>query len=205
MQLHPPTGEIYVVGENGIYEELEAVGLHCHGKEDEHETDVAVLASMNPAISTVVVGLDRKINYIKMSRAAAYIRDFGCSFIATNLDAAFPNAGGIISGGSGCIVSAISTICGKQPEVVIGKPSRSFIDLVLDSHPGIKLSEMLMVGDRLDTDIHFAQRCHIPSLCVLTGFATEDSIFKVEDALAPTWYTASVSDIKSVLCGENPF
>ena len=42
---------------------------------------------MNPSIKTVVVGLDRNINYVKISRAASYIRDYGCTFIATNMDA----------------------------------------------------------------------------------------------------------------------
>ena len=52
------------MGEDGIYQELEAVGIKCNGREDEKETAVSVLKNMNPLIHTVVVGLDRKINYV---------------------------------------------------------------------------------------------------------------------------------------------
>ena len=50
------------MGEDGIYQELEAVGIKCNGREDEKETVVSVLKNMNPLIHTIVVGLDRKIN-----------------------------------------------------------------------------------------------------------------------------------------------
>ena len=121
---------------------------------------------MNPSIKTVVVGLDRNINYVKISRAASYIRDYGCTFIATNMDATFPNAGGLITGGSGCIVSAISTVAGKQPDIVIGKPNSTFIDLIKQYHPGVQPTNILMTGDRLDTDILFAKKNNIHSLCI---------------------------------------
>ncbi len=100
---------------------------------------------MNPSIGTVVVGLDRAINYVKLSRAAAYIRDQKCMFVATNTDGSYPNAGGVISGGSGCMVAAISTICGKKPDIVIGKPNSVFIDLILESHPDRYCDHHLMI------------------------------------------------------------
>ena len=58
---------------------------------------------MNPNIENVVVGLDRDINYIKLSRAASYVRDQHCHFIATNNDAADPNDKGLIVGAAGMI------------------------------------------------------------------------------------------------------
>ena len=89
------------MGEDGIYNELEAVGIKCHGREDAGETDVNVIKTMNSLIRTVVVGLDRQINYVKLSRAASYIRDYGCSFVATNTDASDPNDEGLIVGAAG--------------------------------------------------------------------------------------------------------
>ena len=58
---------------------------------------------MNPNVENVVVGLDRDINYIKLSRAASYVRDQHCHFIATNNDAADPNDKGLIVGAAGMI------------------------------------------------------------------------------------------------------
>ena len=154
---------------------------------------------MNPSIKTVVVGLDRNINYVKISRAASYIRDYGCTFIATNMDATFPNAGGLITGGSGCIVSAISTVAGKQPDIVIGKPNRTFIDLIKQYHPDVQPTNILMTGDRLDTDILFAKKNNIHSLCVLSGISTEKLIQTCNDDIAPEYYTNSIADLLSFI------
>lgn len=194
---------MYVVGEKGIYDELQNVGIRCIGLEDNEQKDISVLTNMDGRVGTVVVGLDRSINYVKMSRAASYIRDYHCRFIATNADGSYPNAGGIVSGGSGCMVAAISTICGKQPDVVVGKPNSVFIDLILESHPELEKKEIMMVGDRLDTDIAFARQNQIYSLCVLTGIASEESIKAVADIAAPHFYTNSIADLHSILLAKS--
>lgn len=152
---------------------------------------------MDPSVRTVVVGLDRNINYVKISRAASYIRDYGCSFIATNTDASYPNAGGIVSGGSGCMVSAISTVAGKGPDIVIGKPNSTFIDLIRQKHPDVGTDNIMMTGDRLDTDILFAKKNHIHSCCVLSGITTEEMIHSCKETICPEFYTSSVADFMS--------
>lgn len=192
-------GDVYVVGENGIYEELEAVGIHCYGREDNDKKDINVLTTMQPSVRTVVVGLDRNINYVKISRAASYIRDYGCSFVATNADASYPNAGGIVSGGSGCMVSAIRTVAGREPNVIIGKPYSTFIDLIRRYHPDVGVDTILMTGDRLDTDILFARANHIHSLCVLTGITSKEMIQSSHESQCPEFYTSSVADLLSLL------
>lgn len=191
-------GDVYVVGESGIFEELQEAGIRCYGMEDNDEKDISVLTKMNPSVRTVVVGLDRSINYVKISRAASYIRDYGCSFIATNTDASFPNAGGIVSGGSGCMVSAISTVAGKQPDITIGKPNGTFIDLIMKQHPDVKPENILMTGDRLDTDILFARKNKIHSLCVLTGVTSEDMIQSCKEDICPEFYSSSVSELLNI-------
>ena len=97
----PNHKDAYVIGEKGIYDELEAVGIKCHGMEDNSQTDISCLKDMNPDVGTVVVGLDKSVNYVKLSRAASYIRDYHCPFVATNNDAADPNEQGLIVGAAG--------------------------------------------------------------------------------------------------------
>ena len=89
------------MGEQGIYDELKEVGIPCHGMEDNDVKDVPSLSTMDPSVTSVVVGLDRDVNYVKLSRAAAYIRDQHCSFIATNSDAADPTDNGHVVGAAG--------------------------------------------------------------------------------------------------------
>lgn len=178
---------------------MEAVGIPCCGLEDNGRSDISVLAAMDSRVRTVVVGLDRCINYVKLSRAASYVRDFGCRFVATNTDGSFPNAGGILSGGSGCMVAAIAAASGKQPDCVIGKPSSFFIDLVRAQRPDVGLDEIMMVGDRLDTDIAFARANHIQSLCVLSGISSEKAILEADASCAPSFYSSSLQVVKTLL------
>lgn len=58
-----------MIGEKGIYDELNEVGIKCHGIEDNNVTDIASLGQLDPAITSVVVGLDTHVNYVKLSRA----------------------------------------------------------------------------------------------------------------------------------------
>ena len=69
-----------MIGEKGIYDELNEVGIKCHGIEDNNVTDIASLGQLDPAITSVVVGLDTHVNYVKLSRAASYIRDRHCLY-----------------------------------------------------------------------------------------------------------------------------
>lgn len=98
---HSKGGEAYVIGEQGIYDELNEVGIKCHGKEDADTNDLSSLSKLNPSVTSVVVGLDRNVNYLKLSRAAAYIRDQNCSFIATNTDPSDPTDDGLVVGAAG--------------------------------------------------------------------------------------------------------
>ena len=56
------------------------------------------------------------------------------------------------------MVSAVSTICGRQPDVMLGKPGSMFYEIVKNRHPEIDPWDVMMVGDRLETDIAFANR-----------------------------------------------
>lgn len=143
------------MGEDGIYQELEAAGIKCYGREDEKETVVSI-KKMNPLIHTIVVGLDRKINYVILCRVTSYIRDYGCSLIATNPDASYLYPGNIHAEDSGCIVAAIEVAAGRKADCVIGKPNQFIIDLIRFNHPEIHVRDMMMIGYRLDTDILFA-------------------------------------------------
>lgn len=90
-----------MVGEKGIYDELNEVGIKCHGIEDNSVTDIASLGQLDPSITSVVVGLDTHVNYVKLSRAASYIRDRHCLYLATNTDASDPTDNGLIVGAAG--------------------------------------------------------------------------------------------------------
>lgn len=145
---------------------LNEVGIKCHGIEDNNVTDIASLGQLDPAITSVVVGLDTHVNYVKLSRAASYIRDRHCLYLATNTDASDQRK--TVSSWArqvflipacdvGSMVSAVSAICGKRPDAVLGKPSRGFLEIVRSREPSLDSWDIMVVGDRLDTDVALAR------------------------------------------------
>lgn len=144
-----PGKKVFVVGEKGLYDELEEAGIECVQK----GSDI------------VVAGLDRDFTYDKLAMALTELNN-GAILLASNLDPTFPTELGERPG-AGAIVAAIEAASGKRA-YVIGKPNCFSLELIKEDF-GLSDDEMLMVGDRLMTDIAFAKGCGIRSALVLSG------------------------------------
>ena len=88
----PKDKKVYVIGEDGIGEELDLKGIrHCGGKADKDrkvELKPGYALPHDADVGAVVVGFDRNINYYKIQYATLCISENpGCHFIATNTDA----------------------------------------------------------------------------------------------------------------------
>ena len=145
---------IYMIGEKGLREELELAG---HELVKEKEAEKA---------THVVVGLDRGLNYNKLTAGMRAILA-GAKFVATNRDCSFPGESGLFPG-AGAIVSFLEAATSRKPDVVIGKPETFLLELaleVLGSNP----RETALVGDRLDTDVVAGKRMGMKTILVLTG------------------------------------
>jgi HAD superfamily hydrolase (TIGR01450 family) len=153
-----PDGCAFVVGESGIVHELESAGIRVVRDEDISSVDY------------VVVGIDRKFNYEKLTQAQQAILA-GAKFIATNRDATFPIENGRVVPGGGAIVSAIETASGVKP-ILIGKPESYALDKILELEDS-KPSESIIIGDRLETDILLGNRLGMHTVLVLTGVSDE--------------------------------
>lgn len=115
-----------------------------------------------PPAAAVVVGFHRDFDFDGLERASRAIRA-GARFVATNLDATYPIAGGLLPG-AGSLVAAVATASGVQPEVA-GKPYPAAAAMV---HHRLGLRGV-MVGDRPTTDGDFADRLGWPFALVLSG------------------------------------
>jgi len=155
--------EVYVIGEEGLIKELEDAGIHVVG-------DAEVLLSH---VEAVVVGLDRQLTYAKLATALKALHR-GAIFIATNEDSTLPTERGLMPG-AGAIVAALACASGKRPDYVIGKPNRWIFDVALE-RLGVKRHEVLVIGDRLDTDVMGAYNAGMDSALVLTGVAKPPDI-----------------------------
>ena len=118
------------------------------------------------------MGLDFQLNYEKIYHASNFVRE-GALFIGTNPDKTFPLQGGLAPG-AGSIISPVEVASGVTP-VIIGKPEKYLYQLAL-SRSGSLPEETLMLGDRLDTDIHGAQQLGIRTGLVFTGISTLDDV-----------------------------
>jgi len=149
---------VFVVGEDGLKSELSWQGIPTGWR----------------GANIVLVGLDREFNYQKLSHALRLIQN-GADFIATNTDNTIVTERGILPGG-GSIVSAVQAACGKEP-IVIGKPSQIIGKIVLDRLK-LKPEDVLLLGDRLETDIAMGNILGMKTALVLTGISKREDIEK---------------------------
>jgi NagD protein len=117
-----------------------------------------------------VVGFDGTLTYPRLCRAAWWIKQ-GKPFFATNPDRVCPTDQPTVLVDCGSICAALEAATGRAPDAVFGKPDPSMIRGILHHH-ALAPEELVMVGDRLYTDIAMAHRAGVLGVLVLTGEAT---------------------------------
>ena len=143
--------DAYILGEDSLRDALREASVTLSGD------------------SAVIVGICRSYSYDDVNEAMQRILS-GSAFIATNRDATYPLAYGKLVPGAGSLVSAIVT-CTETEPVLIGKPNSYMIRWILEE-AGVEPASVLVVGDRIETDIEagIAAGCHTHLvLCGVTG------------------------------------
>jgi HAD superfamily hydrolase (TIGR01450 family) len=154
----------------------------------------AVLTQDPMAAQIVVSAMDKEFNYDKLAAAQKAIHN-GALFWATNLDATLPVEDGFRPG-SGSIVSAIATAAGKRPDRIFGKPQTDLAEMALEML-GMERDDLLVVGDRMETDILFAKNAGLMSALVLTGASAREDIGRFD--FEPDHILETINDIESIL------
>lgn len=152
-----PGEKVLVIGGPGVHEELEKRGAELlePGRCDPREAE------------TVVVGMDLSFDFSRLAAATTALRA-GARLVATNEDATFPTAAGLLPG-AGSVVAAVATAGGAEPAVA-GKPHEPVAQLVRQLAGEVRI----MVGDRPSTDGCFAAVLEVPFGLVLTGVTPAD-------------------------------
>lgn len=151
-----PGSRCMVIGMQGLRDAVTARG--CELVDDPSLADV------------VVTGLDRELTYDKLVRGTRALLA-GARFIASNADHSFPAADGI-SPGAGVIMAALETATGRSAEVA-GKPQAPLFEAAAARLPA---GPVLMVGDKVETDIAGAAALGWDTALVLTGVTDRDSV-----------------------------
>lgn len=127
----PKSQKAYVVGAHGLEEELAEEGISFIGGTDPKDNTLASFSLADfvpdPDVGAVVCGLDKKVNYTKLSKALQYLLK-GCAFVATNEDSTYPIAHGLLPG-AGAVIAPLKTASGREP-VCTGKPSTIMLDCI---------------------------------------------------------------------------
>jgi 4-nitrophenyl phosphatase len=149
-----------VIGTPSLRIELERSGV---GTTDDHG-----------AADAVVVGLDPDLTYDKLKKATLAVGN-GARLVATNDDATFPSSDGIIPG-AGAIVAALERATGVAAEVC-GKPHPPMLRAV---SARVGPGPVMVIGDRVDTDIAMGRAMGWATALVLTGVTSPDDAATIE-------------------------
>lgn len=205
-------GTVYVVGTNGVKDELDEVGIPCIGVgPDPMPTEwnldkMAELTSkIGPEVQCVIAAFDNLISYVKLMKAVSVLSRPNSVFIATNTDEQFPFSSSCILPGTGSMVAAIAASAEREP-VVMGKPSPMMFEVVQKHHPDVDPKRTLMIGDRANTDILLGKNCNLHTLMVGTGCHSLANIReweKSEDSktkrLVADFYIDKLADLQGLL------
>jgi 4-nitrophenyl phosphatase len=175
----------YVIGEEGLVDELSRAGVRVvHGERNGH-------------VDSVVVGLDREFTYRKLLAAQQAILA-GARFIATNGDLTFPVEEGRVIPGGGSLVAAVQAATSLAP-LVIGKPESYAVEKILQI-TGASPDHTYMVGDRMDTDILAGRRMGLHTVLVLTGVSRAEDVESAPAEMRPEIVLPDLSRLPEVSC-----
>ncbi|MBC7092369.1 MAG: HAD-IIA family hydrolase [Nitrososphaeria archaeon] len=171
--------KVYVVGGSALKSLFKEKGFIVVDDEHAREADF------------VVSCFDPEFNF-KRLEAACYAIQYGAKFIATNLDMVLPVEDGYRPG-AGAMAAAITAATKVKP-FLIGKPSKIIVEMAL-KYSGLRKNEVVIVGDKVETDIIAAKRAGIKSILVLTGVTSKADLDKVPKKYYPDIVLESVNDM----------
>jgi HAD superfamily hydrolase (TIGR01450 family) len=117
-----------------------------------------------PPCDFVVVGMDTTFSYEKIHMAMDAIMG-GAVFIVCNRESNFPGDNGRIYPGCGPMVAAIEAAVGFSPKYMVGKPNVLMLENIAASYHA-KSSEILVVGDSVESDVEMALAFGSPAVLV---------------------------------------
>ncbi|TGZ79490.1 2-phosphoglycolate phosphatase [Ascodesmis nigricans] len=196
----PSSKRVYILGESGIEEELTLAGISHFGGSDPTENRPLSDADLetfgpDPTVGAVLCGLDRNLNYRKLSKAFHYLTHPDTLFLATNIDSTFPSHGKLFPG-AGTTAAPLVTMLGGREPTSFGKPSLAMMDAIEAGTGGFERSRACMVGDRLNTDIKFGVEAGLGgTLAVLTGVVKEEEVVRGEGGVWAGAYVETLGDL----------
>ncbi len=168
-----PGGTAFVIGEVGLTTAMHEAGY--------------VLTDRNP--DYVVLGETRNYSFEQITTAIRLI-GAGSRFVATNPDPTGPSRAGVLPA-AGAVAALIEKATGRTPYFV-GKPNPLMMRSAMRAI-GAHSETTLMIGDRMDTDVIAGLESGMPTVLVMTGISTLETV--AQYPFRPTMVINSVADL----------
>ncbi len=176
-----PGAKIFLVGTSSLHNEMSTYNIR-------------LVNSIEDNPDFVVVGFDMELDYKKLLVACELI-DKGVPFYATHPDMVCPIKDKRYIPDCGAICQMITHATGKTAEH-FGKPDKKMVEIIADKF-SLNHSELLMIGDRLYTDIALGKNAGIATICVLSGESSKEDIASSEHK--PDFVINSIKDLLTCL------
>jgi Predicted sugar phosphatases of the HAD superfamily len=138
----------------------------------------------------VLLAFDTSLTYEKIWRANVLL-DKGKEFIATHPDIVCPSDRGDMPD-VGSLMALLECSSGRAPSVICGKPYSPMSEII-DGIVASPKDRIVMIGDRLYTDVLFGINNGYKSLLVLSGETTEEMLR--DSGIKPTYVLPTVNEL----------
>jgi len=207
-RLEPTPRDVFVVGAEGLRDEIRAVGIGVRPAEElpgAHPPPEAAADGVDPGAmreylthldlppipDTVVVGLDLHLTYARLAEAQRAVLG-GARFIASNKDRAYPVEGRLLPG-AGSIVKALEVATGRDA-VCIGKPE-PFLFQEAIRRAGDAAGPVVVVGDATEYDIVAAHRVGAVGVLITTGLTERSAVAGATGEAVPDHVIGSLDEL----------
>lgn len=175
LKKHHPNKTVYPVGTASFIKAL---------------TDNKILLASPEKANIALLSYDTELTYEKLFALSKMLTLRDVTYLATNPDWVCPTDFGFVPD-CGCIAFMMQKATGKTP-IYIGKPSPLMIETIIENLH-LQKEDVVVVGDRLYTDIKSAQNAGVDSIAVLSGEVTLKEIEKSPQP--PTYVINDVGDL----------
>lgn len=180
----------FVSGYSGLIKEIQMAGIKVFTNRLPPEEE-------SLGVEVIVASKSANFTFHDLSYAISLQRKYKCRLIGTNPDPNYPVSHQRILPGSGAAVACFESALDTEA-TVIGKPEDVMFDAVL-KYMNCTKDEVMMVGDRICTDVKFASRHGARSVLVLSGVDTMKDVEEAEEIDKPTYVLPSLVEVAEML------
>jgi HAD superfamily hydrolase (TIGR01450 family) len=177
----PLVERLFVLGTDGLHDEFREAGFG--------------VVDVGP--DAVVVGFDNQLTYDRLALAAYWISK-NLPYVATHPDRVCPTDQPMVLPDCGAICALLESATGRKPDAVPGKPNRGMLQSIFDAY-GLEPHEVVVVGDRLYTDIRMACDAGAISVLTLTGETTAALVDATADDCRPDFVVSNLGELAQLL------